>query len=63
MRRFLGFGKSRDFKAGPGEILEEEGKRVYAVPSFGYYCKVCDGCGCKCCGWNVLEEDRKNKIK
>jgi hypothetical protein len=48
--RFLGYGKARDFKARPGEVLVEVGKAVYARPADAD-CKVCDGGGCRECKW------------
>lgn len=49
MRR-LGDGKARDFEAKPGEQLIEIGGSVFSV-SHDFFCKHCDGAGCKPCGW------------
>ena len=62
-RKLLGYGKSRDFSARPGSMLEEEGKAVYEVdPAF--YCTVCDGCGCRCGGFTGEEGKRieRNRV-
>jgi hypothetical protein len=50
-KRYLGAGRARDFKAGPGETLIEVGRDVFAVgPDF--FCRRCDGVGCKPCKWS-----------
>jgi hypothetical protein len=57
----LGDGKARDFEAKPGEQLVEVGGSVFSV-SNDYFCKKCEGVGCKPCGWSG-EEARRQKRK
>jgi hypothetical protein len=47
---FLGYGKSKDYRAYPGHVLMEEGRRVYAVPK-DFFCDQCEAAGCKRCKW------------
>ncbi len=51
VKRELGLGRSKDFtsQVKPGEVLIEQGDRVYAVNAEAFFCKVCDGCGCRSC--------------
>ncbi len=62
--RYLGPGKSRNYKPQPGWTLEEAKENgcivTYETPP-GFYCTVCDGCGCKCCGWSGEEELRQKR--
>jgi len=62
-KRFLGEGKSRTFasQAKPGEILIEEGRRVYAVDAANFFCNACDGCGCRSCHWTGEQAKRRKK--
>lgn len=60
-KRFLGVGRSKDFvsKTQPGEVLIEEGAHVYAVNGETFFCKACDGCGCRSCKFSGEQKNRK----
>ncbi len=61
-RRYLGPGRSCDYEERPGFVLEEAGLDVYEVP-VSFFCTVCDGCGCRCCGFTGEEGTRQDRNK
>jgi hypothetical protein len=56
----LGYGKARDFEAKPGEQLVEVGGSVFSV-SHDFFCKRCEGIGCKPCKWTGEEAQRQKR--
>jgi len=61
-RKFLGYGKSYQYTARPGWVLEECGNATYEVDP-AILGNVCDGCGCRCCGFTGDESKRQERNK